>query len=1055
MFQDGDERIHEEWTFALRDMVELSLDGFFIIQETKMIYVNQAFATISGYHKESLIGMDFRDLVAPEDRERVAHNYFARQAGENIPSQYEFLLLHRDGETRIPVWLHAAVFEFQGKIASYGYIRDIGLYRRMLEALKASEGFIAETITDIVLTVNEEGVILYINRAAERILGWRPEEIIGRPVTTIIPEAFVDAHLRAFKKYIQTGKKTLDWSQLAFTARRKDGSEVPTEITLNTGEYEGRRFFVAVMRDITKRKEILEHIRLLSSVVAQVELSVAITDCTGKILYVNPAFENEFQCHAQDMMGQPFAIFDERRTPSNLILDARRRLEAGETIYIDIPMMRTSGTSFMADVSIHPLRGDKGNSCYLVFFIRDITEKIQMDQRLRLSEQRYRLLFERNLAGVYQSNLEGELLDANDAMVRMFGFPDRESLIQHRAQELYLNPVERVQWINKLREKKSLTNYEVCYRRSDGTPFWVLESATLIDSQPPGLIEGILIDITERKRAEEIQKHLNRIMESAGDYVFIADAREEIQYFNTEGAKVLGWDAPFSPGSACLSDVFPESAYLQVQNEVLPAATQDGVWKGKLIMNRKDKSTIPVEVLAMAPMGKEDQDRVYTFIARDLTSQQQITVQMEQLRSEDLLTGLFNRRYFQEVLSARLQEIDRGAYWVLDIDRFRSINDILGPQVGDEVLAQFGKFLRSYCGDEVLIARMGGDDFALFFPGDNTEENLRKARALLAEIQKHTLHVQHHRLQITVNIGVVFYPEHGKNPHELQTQADIALLQARQSGYNSVQMLDPQRPYPPELQRRLDLEQQIRRAVEAQSFVLYAQPILDLRTRKFTHFELLIRMKAHGGRIIPAAEFLNLAENLGHSHYIDRWVVSEVTRWMQESFGKDGFWKLNINLSGKTMADPEFLDFLKDKVRQGKVDPERIVLEITETAAIRDLQTARDFITKMKQEGYHFALDDFGAGFSSFSYLKYLPIDYLKIDGSFITHILDNREDRAIVRAITNMAHALHLKTIAEYVSHPDILPLLSGIGVDFAQGFSVAPPQPFSSELLEFYGNE
>jgi len=300
-------------------------------------------------------------------------------------------------------------------------------------------------------------------------------------------------------------------------------------------------------------------------------------------------------------------------------------------------------------------------------------------------------------------------------------------------------------------------------------------------------------------------------------------------------------------------------------------------------------------------------------------------------------------------------------------------------------------------------------------------------------------------VSITASIGVALFPAHGETLEALLVHADQAMYQAKAHGRNVVAIYQPDADFSAQVQRRLTSERLIRQALEQNGFVLYAQPILDLATGHIPHYELLLRMLDAGGDLLPPAAFLDVAERFGLIHQIDRWVVRQAIGLMARLEQEGQQICLEVNLSARALTDAELLVLLRRELAATGIDPHRLVFEITETAAIADIDAAMAFVHEMKALGCRFALDDFGAGFSSFDRLKRLPVDYLKLDGSFIRNLPSDEEDRHLVKAMVDVARGLGKRTIAEFVENGETLEKLQESGVDYAQGYHVGRPRPIS----------
>jgi diguanylate cyclase (GGDEF)-like protein len=414
---------------------------------------------------------------------------------------------------------------------------------------------------------------------------------------------------------------------------------------------------------------------------------------------------------------------------------------------------------------------------------------------------------------------------------------------------------------------------------------------------------------------------------------------------------------------------------------------------------------------------------------QDITDRKRLETQLEYQAVHDPLTGLFNRRQFSEELERALRFASRydraGAVLMIDVDDFKLVNDVHGHAFGDQQLKSVAAAIASRARDTDLVARLGGDEFTVVLP----EADIADAHEAAEDIRR------------TVEEGGAAHLSIGVAPFDGKTQlvaddvlvaADMALYQAKHDGKNRVVV------YTGAAKGAMSWVERIRAALDDDRLVLYAQPMIDLESGEVSHKELLIRMIGDHGEVIPPNAFLPTAERVGLITEIDRWVTKEGLRLAK---GGD---RVSINLSGPSIGDAEVMESVRAAVGEG-VDPTHLIFEITETAAMTNMETAREFVATLNELGCGVALDDFGTGFGSFTYLKHLPTSHLKIDIEFVRDILANSTDREVVKSITDVAHSLGKRTVAEGVENQETLDVLRAYGVDCAQGWFIGPPEPIA----------
>lgn len=420
------------------------------------------------------------------------------------------------------------------------------------------------------------------------------------------------------------------------------------------------------------------------------------------------------------------------------------------------------------------------------------------------------------------------------------------------------------------------------------------------------------------------------------------------------------------------------------------------------------------------------------------------------LRYHDNLTNLVNRQEFESRINRALQDVksnrDTHVLMFLDLDQFKVVNDTCGHIAGDELLVRTTKVLKSQIRERDTLARLGSDEFGILLEHCNKQEALETAGRIRNAVKASRFIWQGNPFEITISIGLVEINEHVSDHHELLSCADIACYAAKDHGRNGVVWFTPDDAEYNKRRSEMQWAPRLKQAVENNQFMLYHQPMASLKGNRGPHAEFLLRLRGENGLIAPG-NFIPAAERYNLMPMIDRWVVQHVFEFLHTS--KLGYYTLGtyfVNLSGSTLSDPAFFDDIKRLQKEFRVHPQRICFEITETAAIDNLVDAVEFIEEIREQGFKFALDDFGVGLSSFSYLKTIPVDFLKIDGSFVLNMIDNSIDRGIVSSCNQIAKAAGLETIAEFVENEAIRAALAQIGVDFAQGYGIAKPAPLDT---------
>tara|TARA_R110002049_G_scaffold13509_2_gene58398 strand:+ start:37934 stop:40783 length:2850 start_codon:yes stop_codon:yes gene_type:complete len=575
---------------------------------------------------------------------------------------------------------------------------------------------------------------------------------------------------------------------------------------------------------------------------------------------------------------------------------------------------------------------------------------------------------------------------------------------------------------------------------------------------------GSLVNIhSEKTNRIQLQQEKDKAvatLNSIVDAVITTNAEGIVEYENSAAERLTGLSRNETKGQRIESVIsfYKEHSMSDIQNPVLKCLESGERMNHKIYadMLDKDGTRYTVQVMATPLVRKDGQIFGAVLVLNDVTNIRVLSRRLKYQASHDILTKLINRSEFEKRVNSAITLAHNyegnSAVLYIDLDRFKLINDICGHAAGDELLKQVAKLLRNIVGSKNSVARMGGDEFAVLVGNTNIVESEKIAEKILAGLAAYRFSWDEKTFSIECSIGIAEIQPSCDGLTYILNAVDSACYLAKESGRNCIRMYCDGDDTIIERKGQERWIQHFDKAIESDGLVLYAQPIVSLSKDKpqKTSIEVLVRMLDDDGSIIPPNAFLPAVERYDRAYKLDRWIIEKVFQYISQYKAKvKELTKISINLSGQSVAEDELLSFIQEKRREYKIESSKICFEITETAAIANLTTAIDLIEQLKNDGFLFALDDFGSGLSSFAYLKTLPVDFLKIDGIFVKDMQTDKVNYAMVKAIHEMSAVLDKQTIAEYVENEAVVELLTEIGVDYGQGFHLGKPEPIENFLV------
>jgi diguanylate cyclase (GGDEF)-like protein/PAS domain S-box-containing protein len=685
-------------------------------------------------------------------------------------------------------------------------------------------------------------------------------------------------------------------------------------------------------------------------------------------------------------------------------------------------------------------------------------ERDRISDRLANLEEREQLAAVAATDGMWDFNIQRGELYLSPRWRQMLGYDEAMGPVDWRG---LIHPEDMTRVQEAIRQHMSGISkvFESVHRmrHSNGEYRWMISRAMARVDKDGRLrrMVGVEADITERKIYEEAlfrEKESAQItLQSIGDGVVTTDADSIIDFINPVAEQLTGWrleDAMGKPVEEVFR-AFHEETCEPLENPLTASIRRMRPIKAvrPVLLIRRDGNELYVESTA-API-RDGHGRVAgaVLVFHDVSESRELNRKLSYHASHDVLTGLVNRREFESRIERALQsaKANEASYALchLDIDQFKMINDSCGHAAGDALLGQVGALLKSRIRWRDTLSRIGGDEFGILLESCTLEEALHTAEILREAVRNFRFNWDERTFRIGASVGVVPITADNEDVASILSAADGACASAKEQGRNRVHSFAENDIELMRRRRETQWASRINAALEEGRFELYRMPIMALQAPETgAHYEILLRMRDEGGRIVAPDHFISAAERYNITPAIDRWVIENTIRWLvSEADERERLALCAINLSGQSLGDDKFLPFVIENFQKSGIDPSKICFEITETSAVASFAQANRFIQSLKELGCKFALDDFGTGLSSFGYLKHFPVDFLKIDGSFVRGILTDPIDREMVRAITEIGHLTGKLVTAEFAENGEIIEMLRGLGVDYAQGYGISQP--------------
>ncbi len=817
---------------------------------------------------------------------------------------------------------------------------------------------------------------------------------------------------------------------------------------------------IAVSVDTTERylveRELAESEGRLRGLAEAAPVGIYLADTSGANIYTNPELQRQFGLPAEETLGMAWlaAVHPDDRG----IIEAWRQGDRppGERYDVEYRVIRPDGAERWLRVMAHRLLDEEGNHTGYVGTTEDVTDRRADQLTLVADEERFRTIAESAPIGIFLSDPRNQLTFANPKFVQILGLADGSGLGAHNWVEL-VHPDDRERVYESIGEFLAGGDLDVScriIRAGGGEERWIHTSAVSFvdDGQFLGSV-GTLVDITDARGAEErlreSEEVTRAILETAAEGIVTTDEFGTVQSFNTAAQRIFGWSAGEMIGESVGKLLAPPYrdvylGYLRHYRDTGETTLSNGPVR-ELPGLRSDGSTVPVE-LAVTKVSSRGQV-LFTALVRDISERKEFERQLEHQATHDPLTSLPNRA----ILAAQLENALARAYrhhasvavLFVSLDRVKVVTDSLGHRAGDELRMAASHRLQGVVRPADTVTRFGEDEFVVLAEDLEDVGDAVDIAQRIVDAMDMPFDLTIDEAFISCHVGIAFAVEGLGTAESLIADADLAMFRAREKGSGQYEIFDTEmRAW---INDRRKTEVALRHALDGSEFELHYQPIVEVGSGSVKGFEALIRWnRGAAGTTLPG-EFIPVAEDSGLIVPIGEWVLQEACRqiatWQRQR--PDQHLSVSVNLSGRQLAQRDIADVVARSLAGSRADPSRLVLEITETVLLDDVEQAARTLGALKDIGVSLSMDDFGTGYSSLTYLRRFPIDVVKIDRSFVSKLGTDSRDASIVKTVILLANGLELGVVAEGVETEDQLEALTAMGCRYAQGYYFSRPQP------------
>lgn len=774
--------------------------------------------------------------------------------------------------------------------------------------------------------------------------------------------------------------------------------------------------------------------------------AIALCDLGGVILFVNAAFKRIFGVSETDATG---CNLGDLLRPTNGTYEEPMEWSNIQTME-NFPTKRKRADSTFVDVSVSffPITVEPYFQGTVVIY-----QRITQLQETINTEKKYRGIFQNAVEGIFLTTPQGRYLDVNPALAKIYGFSSPAELICHFKdikKQLYVDPTRRDEFIRILERENKVTGFESKVRKKNGEVIWITENARAVygDDGEISYCEGTVMDISGRKQAEkelkEQRAYFSQLFDNSPQAIVIIDTKRNVVSCNKGFEELFGYRSVDIVGFGMRALIVPEELLDECEN------VRNSILDGKTVQsetNRRHRNGefIPVSMIGF-PLRVSDKIKGIIYIYQDISERKSFEEQISHQAFHDTLTGLPNRSLFTERLERSLERSRRRpelyyALLMVDLNRFKAVNDSLGHPAGDQLLIEVGKRLSSCVRSVDTVARLGGDEFAIILEEFPAKKELLKVARRMHSTLCEPFNLYGNDITPGASIGIVPKISEYTSVGDALRDADIAMYRAKQQGKGLV--LFDKRMHQ-ELIESINLETELREVLARDGLTLHYQPIVSIANEQLEGFEALVRWEHPLRGMIPPDRFIPLAEETGLIIDLGKWVITEACRQLkswQETIEKAHSLTMSVNVSIRQFAKPGLVEHVMEVLRQSDLDPACLKIEVTESVIMQDTTRTITELNRLRSLGVQIAIDDFGTGYSSLSYLQRMPIDHLKIDRSFISGFEDPQENDQIVRSIISLAKSLGLSVIAEGVENREQFDRLRALNCDKAQGFMFSRP--------------